>query len=72
MTRVKVCGLTRVEDALLSADLGAWALGFVLTDSPRRVSVADAAGLITEVRRPRDGGAGGGRHGGAQGGTPRP
>ena len=27
--RVKICGLTRAEDAALAQDLGAWALGFV-------------------------------------------
>jgi phosphoribosylanthranilate isomerase len=31
--RVKICGLTRAEDARLAADLGAWACGMVL--SPR-------------------------------------
>ena len=37
MTRVKVCGLTRAEDVRLAAELGAWALGFVLAESPRHV-----------------------------------
>jgi phosphoribosylanthranilate isomerase len=36
--RVKVCGITRMEDARLAADLGASALGFVFwPDSPRFV-----------------------------------
>lgn len=54
MTRVKICGLTRVEDVRLAVSGGAWACGFVLTDSPRRVSpeharvlAAEAAGAVT-------------------------
>lgn len=36
MLRVKVCGVRRVEDALLAAELGAWAVGFVFwPGSPR-------------------------------------
>ena len=40
--RVKICGITRPEDATLAAEAGADALGFVLWNgSPRRVTVAD-------------------------------
>ena len=46
MTRVKVCGITRPEDAELAVELGAWALGFILWDrSPRAADPAIAAGL---------------------------
>jgi phosphoribosylanthranilate isomerase len=45
MTNVKVCGLTRPEDVRLAAELGAWALGFVLAESPRHVVPARAREL---------------------------
>jgi indole-3-glycerol phosphate synthase/phosphoribosylanthranilate isomerase len=43
---VKVCGLTRVEDARLAGELGADLLGFVFAPSPRRA----APGLLRELR----------------------
>lgn len=44
--RVKVCGITRAEDARLAADLGVDAVGFVFwPGSPRALSVERAAGL---------------------------
>src|SRR5665647_1556368 len=45
MTRVKICGLTTGKDVKLAAGYRAWACGFVLSESPRRVSVARAAEL---------------------------
>lgn len=50
-TRVKVCGLTRAEDVRLAAGFGAWALGFVLTESPRRVDLTAVAALTEAARR---------------------
>ncbi len=41
--RVKICGVTRVEDALLAAELGAAAIGFIFwPGSPRYVDAARA------------------------------
>jgi phosphoribosylanthranilate isomerase len=52
VTRVKICGITRLEDAELAASLGAWALGFILwPQSKRHVEEAVAAGIARQVRR---------------------
>lgn len=45
MTLVKICGLTRPEDVRLAVELGAWAVGFVLAESPRHVVPAKAREL---------------------------
>jgi phosphoribosylanthranilate isomerase len=50
--RVKVCGITRPEDAELAVELGAWALGFILWPaSPRAADPAEAAGIALALRR---------------------
>jgi phosphoribosylanthranilate isomerase len=52
VTRVKVCGITRPEDAELAVELGAWALGFILwPHSPRAADPAVAAGISAALRR---------------------
>lgn len=48
--RVKICGLTRAEDARIAARQGAHFLGVILAESPRGVRVEDAARWIPEVR----------------------
>ena len=49
---VKVCGITRLEDAELATSLGAWALGFLLwKPSKRYVDPAVAAGITRRMRR---------------------
>jgi phosphoribosylanthranilate isomerase len=52
VTHVKVCGITRHEDAELAVELGAWALGFILwPQSPRVADPAVAAGIAAALRR---------------------
>ncbi len=46
MTRVKICGLTRLEDALAALDAGADYLGFIFAPSPRRIEPSAAERLI--------------------------
>jgi phosphoribosylanthranilate isomerase len=52
MTRLKVCGITRPDDAELAAEVGAWAIGFILWPGSRRhVEPGIAAGIAQPLRR---------------------
>ena len=52
MTKVKICGITRAEDAELAVSLGAWALGFILwPQSKRAADPAVAGGIARTLRR---------------------
>ncbi len=48
--RIKICGITRIEDALLAAEAGADALGFVFyPNSPRAVTIEQAQAIVAEL-----------------------
>ncbi|MBW8306289.1 MAG: N-(5'-phosphoribosyl)anthranilate isomerase, partial [Thiobacillus sp.] len=48
--RVKICGITRLQDLHAACDAGADALGFVFYEkSPRHLSIANAAALLREL-----------------------
>lgn len=50
LTRVKICGITNLKDALMSVESGADALGFVFVpDTPRFVNPDQVAAIIDQL-----------------------
>ncbi len=51
MTKVKICGITNLEDAMEAVNSGYDALGFIFTDSPRKINI-EAAEYILKALPP--------------------
>ncbi len=52
MTRIKLCGITSLDDAQMCLEHGPWALGLIFVpQSPRKVKLAVAAEVASAVRR---------------------
>ena len=49
MTRIKICGITSIEDALAAVDAGADALGFNFAAGPRKIEPALAREMIAQL-----------------------
>ncbi|HOX07500.1 MAG TPA: phosphoribosylanthranilate isomerase [Planctomycetota bacterium] len=48
---VKICGITNEADGRAALAAGAGLLGFILAESPRKVTAAEAARLVAALRR---------------------
>ena len=51
MTRVKICGIRCLEEAIAAREAGAWAIGQVFAPSPRRLEVDVAAAINRKLGR---------------------
>jgi phosphoribosylanthranilate isomerase len=52
-TRVKICGVTRLDDAQLAVELGAWAVGMVFYPASQRCATLEEAETIGAALRRR-------------------
>lgn len=48
--KVKVCGMTNVDDAMLAVELGADYIGLIFAESPRRISISAAKQIADKLK----------------------
>ncbi|MCG8403986.1 MAG: phosphoribosylanthranilate isomerase [Phycisphaerales bacterium] len=49
MVRIKICGMTRPEHAVMAAEAGVDAIGLVFAKSPRQVTISQARSIVAEL-----------------------
>lgn len=49
MVKIKICGITNLEDAMAAVEAGADALGFVFADSPRKTDIATVSHILKQL-----------------------
>jgi phosphoribosylanthranilate isomerase len=49
MTKVKICGIKNLQDAIFAADYGADAIGFVFAKSIRKVSKEKTRAIVRKL-----------------------
>lgn len=49
MVKIKICGITNLDDALAAVEYGADALGFIFVHSPRQVSQETAHAIVSKL-----------------------